>query len=196
MSELSDKLAYTEQPQYGYITNEPGLVDETWMLATPVAMGAKNLVNNAIQNAARAKLVQQLLDKKQVWGIPYRKASGNPELAIQTLKESRQGFVPNADGQNTDFVWGEYIPPIKEGEKGGGYGLAHIEGRRNEEGINGSDFLDSLANLFRLGQRYKKENHPGRYYIGTDNQEAIIRTDYNDKPWYWLNSAYFKNKDK
>ena len=39
MSKLSDRLAYTEQPQYGYITNEPGVVDETWMLGLPFLGG-------------------------------------------------------------------------------------------------------------------------------------------------------------
>ena len=39
MSELSERLAYTEQPQYGYITNEPGVVDETWMLGIPFLGG-------------------------------------------------------------------------------------------------------------------------------------------------------------
>ena len=39
MSDLADKLAYTEQPQYGYITNEPSVVDETWMLGIPFLSG-------------------------------------------------------------------------------------------------------------------------------------------------------------
>ena len=47
MSELSDKLAYTEQPQYGYITNEPGVVDETWMLGLPFLGG---LANKGLKN--------------------------------------------------------------------------------------------------------------------------------------------------
>ncbi len=47
MSELADKLAYTEQPQYGYITNEPGVVDDTFNILLPLAgigfMGSRGL---------------------------------------------------------------------------------------------------------------------------------------------------------
>lgn len=196
MNELAEKLAYTQEPLYGYIEKDLGAPEVTWQYVFPIAMGAKNAIKNAIQKSARAKVVQQLLDKKQVWGIPFREASGNPELAVKTLKEKRQGFVPNADGQNTDFVWGKYTPPTKEGKKGKGFGFAHIEGRRNEEGRNGNEFLDQIPYLFNVGKRYKKPQHNGRFYIGDDEIEAIIRTDFDGKNWNWLDSMYYLDKQK
>ena len=48
MSELAEQLAYTEEPQYGYITNEPGVVDETWKYIAPLAIGARGLINSGL----------------------------------------------------------------------------------------------------------------------------------------------------
>ena len=139
------------------------------------------------------KSLSNIGGKIKEWGFPYLKQVGNPKKAIEKLKEEQQGFVPNADGQGTDFLWGEYIPSQKEGKKGGGYGLAHIEGRRIEDGYNGEEFLNNtLPEIFSNGLKYDKEGHPGRFYLGTENGEAAIRTDYNGQPWQWLDSAYFK----
>ena len=169
---------------------EPSVVDVTWETLTPFLLGGRGLTKQGISNI---KNFIELNQKQKVWGKAYKKGSGNPEKAINILKEKREGFVPNADNQGTDFVWGEYIPPVKPNDKGKGYGLAHIEGRRNEQGINGSEFLNTIPNLMSNGKTFYKENHPGRFYKELGNQEAIIRTDYNGEPWQWLNSAYFKN---
>lgn len=40
-SALAEKLAYTEQPQYGHITNEPEAIDSTFN----TFMGYQNLLN-------------------------------------------------------------------------------------------------------------------------------------------------------
>jgi len=136
--------------------------------------------------------------KQKVWGIPYRSASGNPEDAIDILYKNKQGFVPKAyqNGDDIDFVWGKYTPPINPNEKGGGYGLAHIEGRRNEEGYDGEKFLRELPELLENGTKYYKEKHPGRFYIGNDDKEAAIRTTYDKNFWKWLTSAYFRYLNK
>lgn len=174
-------------------------LDDPWAIPNLLMLGGGALKGgqlgiNAIKNFQRAKTLSELAEKKKVWGIPFRKASGDPEKAIKTLSEYKKGFVPNADNNGVDFVWGEYIPPTKQGKKGGGYGLAHIEGRRFEDGENGSDFLNIIPDLMKNGKKFYKEFHPGRYYKELENTEAAIRTDYNGKPWHWLNSAYFKNK--
>lgn len=178
-----------------YYYSEPGVTDVTLDLITPFFVGL-GLVGKGIKGAniaKNAKLVEELNKKSKVWGKAYKSASGNAEKAIKLLKQKRQGFVPNADNQGTDFVWGEYVAPTKPNEKGKGFGLAHIEGRRNEQGINGSEYLDTIPNLMNNGRTFYKEDHPGRFYKELGNQEAIIRTDYNGEPWQWLNSSYYKN---
>lgn len=169
---------------------EPSVANITWETLTPFLFAARGL-----KGISNIKNLIELNQKQKVWGTAYKKGSKNPEKAISILKEKREGFVPNADNKGTDFVWGEYIPP-NQNKKGGGFGLAHIEGRRNEQGLNGDEFLDTIPNLMENGNKFYKPNHPGRYYIELDNQEAIIRTDYNGKPWQWLNSVYFKNPNK
>ena len=137
--------------------------------------------------------INNVLQKREDWGIAYRNESGKPEQAIERLLKEKKGFVPNAIKEHggIDFVWGKYTKPVKKGKKGGGGGLAHIIGRRNEDGYNGLEFVKQLPKLLRKGKKYNKKNHSGRFYIGDDNQEAVIRTDYSGKPWRWLNSAYF-----
>ena len=151
-------------------------------------------VNKAITDIPRKKELEELLAKQKVWGIPYRSASGNPEDAIDVLYKNKQGFVPKAyqKGDDIDFVWGKYTPPKNPNEKGGGYGLAHIEGRRNEEGYNGEKFLRELPELLNKGNKYYKENHTDRFYIGNDEKEAAIKMLYDKNFWKWLTSAYFK----
>jgi hypothetical protein len=180
----------------GNYYSEPGAVDVTLDFITPFVAGL-GLIGKGIKTAniaKNAKLVEELNKKSKVWGKAYKSASGNAEKAIKLLKQKRQGFVPNADNQGTDFVWGEYTPPTKPNEKGGGYGLSHIEGRRNEQGYNGTEFLDEIPYLLKNGSKYNKDKHNGRFYIGDSEKEAVIRTDYNGEPWQWLNSVYFKDK--
>ena len=158
--------------------------------------GALGYAGGGIINFNRARALQELNQKRKVWGIAYRNYSGKPTEAIEKLKSEQKGFVPKASKRNggIDFVWGEYIPPAKPNQKGGGYGLAHIKGRRNEQGINGEEFLNNLAQLIENGKKYIKKDYPGRFYIGNENNEAAIRTDYNKHLWKWLNSAYPKDK--
>ena len=165
-------------------------------LSGAAAGGLLGYAGGSINNFNRMRILDELMQKRNVWGIAYRQYSGNPEGAIEKLMNAQQGFVPNAvrrDG-GIDFVWGKYIQPETPTQKGGGYGLAHIQGRRNEQGLNGKEFLKNLANLIKFGKKYFKEDHTGRFYIGNENQEAVIRTDYNGKFWNWLNSAYPKDK--
>ena len=179
--------------------NEQALNDEfvtsLLMGAGIKSVGGANQFYNALM---RAKNVKNIADKRKDWGIAYRKASGNPEKAIEILNEKQKGFVPNATNNygGIDFVWGKYTSPKKIDKKGGGYGLAHIKGRRYEDGDNGDEFLESIPELLDVGKKYFKEGHPGRFYIGTDTQEGAIRTDFNGKPRQWLDSAYYKNIDK
>ena len=190
MSILEDKLAENSQSDK---YNDAALVDNSlyYLLGGFGTNKIANAIKTAINRANKAKIINEIWDKRKYWGVPFREGSNNPDKAVEILKDKQQGFVPNADGNGVDFVWGEYIPPTKLGEKGKGYGLAHIEGRRNEQGYNGKEFLDNIPYLFNVGKKYTKPQHNGRYYIGDGEIEGIIRTDYDGKPWDWLNSMYY-----
>ena len=69
--------------------------------------------------------------------------------------------------------------------------MKHIVERRNQQGYDGEEFVKNLPELFKDGNSYLKEGHPGRYYIGHKNKEAVVRTDYNNKKRNWLTSAYY-----
>ena len=145
---------------------------------------AGGAVGGKIQQEIRKKNLDELVDKRKDWGIAFTKQSGKPAEAIGKLLEQKQGFVPNATKKhgigNIDFVWGD-----------SGKGLEHVIERRNQQGYEGEDFVQELPELFQKGEIYSKEGHPGRYYIGGQNKEAAIRTDYNKKPRNWLTSAYY-----
>ena len=183
-----------------------GMVQDENSLKTGIQDSATGAISGGALSGgeAKLKLMQQVKDSNAIykmrpeWGIAYRKLSGKPEEAIHKLKEVRSGFVPSAEKKygGIDYVWGKYTPPKNANKKGGGYGLEHIEGRRYEDGDNGQEFLDTIPNIFNKGKKYNKKGHPGRFYVGTDKQEAVVRTDFNGKLRKWLDSAYFKNADK
>lgn len=167
---------------------------DSWAIPSLITapIGGINVVKG-INQFNRAKSLKEILDKRKEWGIAYRNFSGKPHEAIEKLREEQQGFVPNATKDGIDIVWGKYTPPTKPNKKGGGYGLAHIRGRRYEDGKDGDKFLDNLADLLINGKKYKKEGHTDRFYIGDGENEAAIRTNFNSNLWKWLNSAYPKD---
>lgn len=144
---------------------------------------------NKFATSARAKETSGIKQMEKEWGIPFRKASGDPEKAIQTLMENKQGFVPNAFQiskiGNVDFVWGNNQ-----------LGLKHILKRRNAQNINGDDFVNNLPYLIENGKVYGKEGHFDRKYIGNTDSEIAIKTNFINKTTNdvinrnWVPSAY------
>ena len=173
--------------------------DETWKYvagAYPTGKVAKTLVksvpyivdstNKTIENIKRSKELDELQDKRKDWGIAYRKASGDPDLAIETLLEKKQGFVPKAihkDGiGDIDFVWG----------KGGknGYGLAHIIDQRNSNGLNGVDFVKSLPKIIQEGKIIKTPSQKNVKFIKNGDDNAIIKLIWDEKERKWVVTSY------
>ena len=79
------------------------VIDETWKYIAgvyPASRVAKDVAetipyivdntNKTIKNIKRSKELDELQDKRKDWGIAYRKASGNPDLAIKTLLEKNK----------------------------------------------------------------------------------------------------------
>ncbi len=129
-------------------------------------------------------------ESEESFGEAYKEYSGKPSEAIKHLLNVKNGYVPNAIHKegigDIDFVWGE------AGKSKGGYGLAHIIRRRNEEGYDGEEFVKQLPDIIKNGKVYKKEGHTNRIYIGTENIEAAVKLEWEDKERVWLVSGYVK----
>ena len=140
-------------------------------------------------NDAHINETKTINELRKYWGIPFRKASGNTEKAIDTLLENKQGFVPNAFFKkgigNVDMVWGNSK-----------YGLQHIIERRNSQNINGVDFVKNLPELAKEGTFYNKAGHNDRQYIGNGINEITIKNNLlntKEKTTFdrnWLLSSY------
>lgn len=142
-----------------------------------------------ITKGIKQRNLQELKSKRKDWGIAYRKASNNPELAVQTLIENEKGFVPKAfhkDGiGDIDLVWG----------KGGkdGYGLAHIIERRTENGLDGREFAKNLPSIIENGEVIRNPKQPNIAFIKNNNDSALIKLVWDDKKRKWIVTAF---KDK
>ena len=83
------------------------------------------VAGDAVAKTPKIKELDDVLDKRKDWGIPFRKQSGKPKEAIEKLLEQKQGFVPKATSKegvgDIDFVWGK-----QDYETGQGYGFEHI----------------------------------------------------------------------
>lgn len=139
------------------------------------------------------------------FGKAYNEYSGKPKEAIEYLLKEKNGYVPNAIYKegigNIDIIWGE------AGTGKGGYGLAHIIRRRNEEGNNGEEFVKQLPNIIEHGKiyskiaqidnegRYIRKNEEDRVYIGTRDKEIVIRLTWNDETHNWLLTGYIRYEE-
>lgn len=149
--------------------------------------GVSSSVYGKYLNDLRIKDINSINELRKIWGIPFRKASGNIEKAINTLIENKQGFVPNAFYKNgignVNILWGN-----------SNMGLQHIIERRNSQGIDVDKFLKDLPNVIKKGKVYDKKKHLDRKYIGNEKSEVAIRNQYiiDNKEYNapWLASSY------
>ena len=120
--------------------------------------------------------------------VDFAEFRGNPEGAIEKLLQEKSGYVSGAIYKegigDIDFIYGE---PGKNG-----YGLAHIIERRNQQGINGEEFVREIPELIKSGNVYTQLNYPGRKYIVSGDKEAAVRLDWNGENRNWLVTAYMK----
>lgn len=120
--------------------------------------------------------------------VDFAEFRGKPEGAIEKLLQEKSGYVSGAIYKegigDIDFIYGE---PGKNG-----YGLAHIIERRNQQGINGEEFVREIPELIKSGNVYTQLNYPGRKYIVSGDKEAAVRLDWNGENRNWLVTAYMK----
>lgn len=120
--------------------------------------------------------------------VDFAEFRGNPEGAIEKLLQEKSGYVSGAIYKegigDIDFIYGE---PGKNG-----YGLAHIIERRNQQGINGEEFVREIPEIIRTGSVYNVLGQSGRKFILSNDKEALIRLDWDGEQRNWLLTAYMK----
>ena len=120
--------------------------------------------------------------------VDFAEFRGNPEGAIEKLLREKNGYVSGAIYKegigDIDFIYGE---PGKNG-----YGLAHIIERRNQQGINGEEFVREIPEIIRTGSVYNVLGQSGRKFILSNDKEALIRLDWDGEQRNWLLTAYMK----
>lgn len=150
-----------------------------------------DFIKNIVDTQKRKFEISDLVSKRNDWGIAYRKASGNPELAIETMLKEKQGFVPKAFYKegigDIDLVWG------KSGKKG--YGLAHIISQRTDDGLDGIEFAKRLPEIIKNGVIEKNPKQPNIAFIRNDDNSALVKLIWDENKRKWLVTA-FKDKIK
>ena len=156
-------------------------------LSGAVIGGALGGVTGKIGNDARAVETKGINQMRKHWGIPFRKASGNPKKAIDTLRENQQGFVPNVyDKEGVgkfDMVYGK--PKRKRG-----YGLGHIDVKRESEGIDTKEFFNDLPSHIENGNVKHSESQPNLIFIEDGNNTTIIKDNFNNEKRNWLLTSF------
>lgn len=120
--------------------------------------------------------------------VDFAEFRGKPEGAIEKLLQEKSGYVSGAVYKegigDIDFIYGE---PGKNG-----YGLAHIIERRNQQGINGEEFVREIPKIINQGVVYDILGVNDRKYILSSDKETIIRLDLDGEKRNWLLTAYMK----
>lgn len=122
------------------------------------------------------------------WGEAFPQYSGKPAEAIEHLMREKSGYVPGAFERN-DI--GPIDLPYGKGGKGG-YGIAHIIERRNQQGFDGESFVRDLPKLVSEGVLFKREEYPNKRFIAHEGKEAIIRLDWNRQKKTWIATAFYR----
>ncbi len=163
---------------------------------TGLVMGAAlgKLAGKIHENNPRIKDLDDVLDKRQDWGIAYRKQSGKPAEAIDKLLQEKQGFVPKAFNKegigDVDLVWGK-----QNYQTGQGYGLEHIiDGRNRKNKIDGEKFVRGLSETFENGIVTPDKLHINNSNIEDLNTKIAIPNNWNGKPRNWVLTAHPQNK--
>lgn len=180
-----------------------GMMEDKNLLQTAVQDAGTGLVAGAGLGKLAGKIhshnpqikdLDEVLDKRQDWGIAYRKQSGKPAEAVDKLLQEKQGFVPKAFSKegigDIDLVWGK-----QDYQAGQGYGLEHIiDGRIRKNKIDGEKFVKGLPETFDNGVVTTDSLHPGNIYIEDLNNKIGIPQDWNGKPRNWVITAHPQNK--
>lgn len=140
--------------------------------------------------------------RPEEWGTAYTEYSGKGQVAVNFLLDKKEGYVPDVitvAGYGVDIPYGKIKTSASVG-----YGLAHIIERRNNEGLNGENFVkNELIPLLKNGASYmnmpknKNEQLPKKLFIKTNDKIGIISLDwYGDKQCWCVTGYYKSDKNK
>ena len=141
--------------------------------------------------------------RPEEWGTAYTKYSGKGQVAVNFLLDKKEGYVPDAitvAGYGVDIPYGEPNSYKSNGKKKKGYGIAHIIDERNEQGINGEEFVkNELIPLLKTKiteqiKADKKYSNPKALMVYTQDKEGVIMLDWKGKRNAWLLTGYYKVK--
>lgn len=123
---------------------------------------------------------------EKAFGPTYTAFKGKPEEAIKHLLKEKNGYVPGAF--HKEGLGDIDLPYGKAGK--GGFGLAHIIERRNQDGFDGEEFVKKLPKIIREGRIEERPGFPGRKYIVHNKSEAVIGLTWHEESRNWVISAY------
>ncbi|MDE6138040.1 MAG: hypothetical protein K2F57_01055, partial [Candidatus Gastranaerophilales bacterium] len=141
------------------------------------------------ENLARKVNTEGINQMRQYWGIPWQKASGDPQKAINTLMENQRGFVPNVYNKpgvgKFDIPWGT-----------SNYGLAHaLERRAPQEKFNVTEFVNSIPKTIENGLVTKgSKSHPNTFNIETQKQKLAFAENFLGVKRNWMVTAFPQTK--
>lgn len=170
-----------------------GISDEKNPILTATADGILGFGTGAAIGGITGKILQDLkineintIDLlRKHWGIPFRKASGNPQKALTTLLKEKQGFVPNVYNKtgigNFDIPWGDSKS-----------GLQHIiERRQNQKNFDLEKFINDIPNTIRNGNvTITSSRNPNTQNIISSNQKLAIANNKSGINRNWLITAH------
>lgn len=110
------------------------------------------------------------------------------QAAVDKLLQERQGHVKGAfhraDIGDIDLLWGNDR-----------VGLQHILKRREEQGINGQEFVKDLAEVVENGM-FRKKNEKGTFEFIYNRKIAIISPELRGNKLTFLLTAYKTHSKK
>ena len=167
-----------------------GMVQDENSLKTGIQDSATGAISGGALSGgeAKLKLMQQVKDSNAIykmrpeWGIAYRKSSGDPQKAIDTLLEKQNGFVPNAAYKSgigdIDFVWGEHKPAKNKNSQSQGTGIKHIVESRFEHGVNGTKFVQQIPDIIDKGTVVLDKAHPLNKNVATQDGMTAFQPNF------------------
>ena len=141
--------------------------------------------------------------RPEEWGTAYTEYSGKGQVAVNFLLDKKEGYVPDVitvAGYGVDIPYGEPNSYKSNGKKKKGYGIAHIIDERNEQGINGEEFVkNELIPLLETKiteqiKTNKQDEKPKALMVYTQDKEGVIMLDWKGKRNAWLLTGYYKVK--
>ena len=119
-------------------------------------------------------------------GVEFKGYKGQD--AVNKLLEEKQGHIKGAfhrdDIGDIDLLWGDDT-----------FGLQHIIKRRQEQGIDLSNFLFNIAEVVEKGY-FRKKNAMGRFEFFHNGKIAVISPELRNKEIVFLLTAYKTSSKK